>query len=120
MRKYLDTSGLINLVAILDLQNTLGQVQNYLFEEADHNTNNSHVVESDLQVGEHIALFWIENNTMACYPGLVEKVNDDGVFVARFISSRIKTNWIFPDEADTQIIQEDQILKRHNCNLSSI
>ena len=57
LKKYLDTSRSINLVTIPDLQNTLGQIQNFLFAKFYHNTNNSHVVESDLQDGEHIVVF---------------------------------------------------------------
>ena len=44
---------------------------------------------------------------------LVEKFNDHGIFVAQFVSSRIKTGWIFLNEADIQIIEDDQLLKRH-------
>ena len=61
-----------------------------------------------MQVGEHIAVFWFENNTKIWYLGLVEKVNDDSAYIAY-----IKTDWIFPDEADIQIIEDDEILKRH-------
>ena len=57
LKKYQDTSRSINLVTIPDLQNILGQIQNSLFEEAYHNTNNSYVAESDLQDGEHITVF---------------------------------------------------------------
>ena len=41
LMKYLDTSRSINLVTIPDLQNTLGQIQNSLFEEVDNNNNNN-------------------------------------------------------------------------------
>ena len=44
---------------------------------------------------------------------LVEKFNDHGIFVAQFVSSRIKIGWIFLNEADIQIIEDDQLLKRH-------
>ena len=47
LQKYLDTSQSIKLVTIPDLQNTLGQIQNSLSEEVDH--NKIHVVESDLK-----------------------------------------------------------------------
>ena len=90
LKKYLDTSRSINLVTIPDLQNTLGQIQNFLFGKFYHNTNNSHVVESDLQDGEHIVVFWIESNTKTWYLRLLEE-NGDGVFVAHFVSSHVKT-----------------------------
>ena len=90
LKKYLDTSRSINLVTIPDLQNTLGQIQNFLFGKFYHNTNNSHVVESDLQDGEHIVVFWIESNTKTWYLRLLEE-NDDGIFVAHFVSSHVKT-----------------------------
>ena len=45
LKKYPGTSRSINLVTIPDLQNALGQIQNSLFQEVDHNTNNSQVAE---------------------------------------------------------------------------
>ena len=39
LKKYQDTSQSINFVTIPGLQNILGQIQNSLFEEVDHNTN---------------------------------------------------------------------------------
>ena len=104
LKKYLDTSRSTNLVTIPDLQNTLRQIQNFLFEEAYHNINNSYVAESDLQDGEHITVFRLRTVLKHGTRVLVEKFNDHGIFVAQFVSSRIKTGWIFLNEADIQII----------------
>ena len=79
LKKQLDKS--INQFSQPVLRNTLGHVQNYLLRRVDHNASNSHIVESDLQVGKHSADFWIGNNTKTWYLELVEKVNDDGVYV---------------------------------------
>ena len=50
LKKYLDASQSVNLVTISNLQNILGQFQNCLCEEVDHNTSNSHVVETDFKL----------------------------------------------------------------------
>lgn len=50
LKKYLDASQSVNLVTISNLQNILGQFQNFLCEEVDHNTSNSHLVETDFKL----------------------------------------------------------------------
>ena len=39
LKKYVDTNQSVNFVTIPGLQNILGQIQNSLSEEVDHNTN---------------------------------------------------------------------------------
>ena len=112
LEKYFDTSRTIGHVTIPDLQNTLGQLQNNLFND---------VIESicdprsdiDLDVGEHVAVFWVEGDQCVWYLSIVDRVKNNDIYVAHFSPTRKgKCNWTFPDETDIQQVDEEQILKR--------
>jgi hypothetical protein len=112
--KYLDTSRSVTQVTIPDLQNTLGNLEQSLCD-ASAQEKDAHA-ETDIQIGEHVAVFWIEGNDYKWYLGLVDHINEDGIHVSHFIPARRdKTVWGLPDEVDLQTVEEDQLIKRKLC-----
>ena len=82
---YFETSRTIEHVTIPDLQNTLGEIQNNIF-------NNNEVVKSvsnqntglDLVIGEHIAVFFIDGNKYIWQLAIVDNLRNDDISVSLF------------------------------------
>ena len=108
-----EISRTIEHVTIPDLQKTLGEIQNNIF-------NNNEVVKSvsnqntglDLVIGEHIAVFFIDGNKYIWQLAIVDNLRNDDISVSLFSHLRKrKENWTLSDEIDIKIVNKEQILK---------
>ena len=123
LKQDFDTSRNMTKLTMPDLHHVIGGVQGVVFGQTPENI----VIPSDNQlgqtaekgkpidVGEHLAVFWIEeSNNYVWYLAVVDSVVLDGICVSHLVSTdRKKQNWVFPEEADVHKVEHAQILSRN-------
>ncbi len=98
-----------------DLKKALGDLQQLFLDDVSDAASDPQPINgnSEFTVGEHVAVFWIEQNIYTWYLGCIDHVTDEGIFVSHFVPSRKgKREWTFPDEMDIQLVEVEQILQR--------
>ena len=110
LKKYFDTSKSVKTVSLPEFKNALGELCDEICNEPDITLNQE--TANQKQVGQHVIVFWVENNKRVWYLGIIDKITDDGIFVSHFAKTRSKFEWTFQEDSDIQLVEEDQIIKQ--------
>ncbi len=113
LMRYLDTSKSVARVTIPDFVETLGNIQEVLFETPAIEKKQK-LSTATVSTGEHVAVIWNVAGRYEWYLGLVDYVHEDlSISVSHFVQA-LRSNkliWTIPDESDIQIIKPEQIIK---------
>ena len=118
LKCYLEKTRRLKNISLEDL----GSVLNVLHNSNPTNTNNDiNVTEKrsecdNFDVGEHVAVFWQEDEGYRWYIGVVSDLSEteDDLIISYFVrATKNGTSWNYPEEAEIRQTKKDQVICRN-------
>ena len=107
LMQYLDNTRNVETISVHDLSSALLGLKSKPQNETEEQN-----VTNNIQVGEHVALLKVdeENGVYDWVLGIVDGLVDEkNSRITHMVSTKAKTKWTFPEEADITLVDHEHI-----------